>query len=1119
MASAVCNYAPGAIKKPRNFELNDHKKSLLMALDENNDEPENTVADPEITCFVLENSGDLKPEFFSHPSFKKFRKNLAKCLDNGLIIDRVSDFFSTLIDGGMDAGEALYKTCEIFVAIYGGDKKPWWFKENASFHKIFDKEEDIKEGVSLAEELARESGFAFPYMVQIYKKAGYKLEAVAGIGRQEAITFCNKIAVAYGIGNIPRACSIINFALAVVNDAEDPVKLAALKGFEDYVLYQKPASEIAGRMEGEEATITFPGIFSMMVKGIGRERAREEKLDESTLTPAHLVDLTHHLARPLIERAKTQPTLSAPLPKHKLLAANLEGRLALPVAEEKRDLAVSRPLPGVFAFYARLKEECGHIDDSVADIYFLFFADKMPDPFNPPKGFLKFVQKFGNVPTRGNRFVGLEHPNKREQLRRSNAERAVNKNLVVANILDAWILGFMNDEELFDILNWMVGDADEATRAKIIKRFDDNEEEGKKRMAAERALHPEDYKDWHEDDEVSPDKQKKYRRRRIKDEIRDYEVKLRQARIEMSRVAVDQLVGINFFVALGILDKSDVQLVFSDIVNNLKTSEPQISERHSQSHDDDEDDEGQYGSDDLKNQNAEHWDGKFMAAIQEMRDCQVIDMEIFKEHFRSTDNKARAFSELHRAVTGFMESLRIIKETENSFRRNDYKETAYTDTLERLDTRLNSIVKDSPCFVNPNAVSILINKYFTLDRYIYLSLILSDLRKRAMEQVRSRPWNASNEEKAVNEVSAATMSIVASVLALKMQMGEDINVVKALPSKEVKTPEETHVGAYGTPGVVAKQLLDILIRIIPALKEQVVEVRRDSFGLLPVGGKVHILHAVDIKKFDAFRDLIGLKHTAFKLDRAETSVILPAVPSAKELKLVVSALEAFGIIDGEFPELQVSLPGRLDPRDAAILGSAILLSTEKGVEYDENAFLTNQNDATGKRIMSYDAAGGYPLTRLPFMTDLEGRTDMLGRRSLEDIELIQLLGTVLIQAKAKSGPFAKFAEEFKRKYLEILKKYDLSSVIEGSWIFRPHADVLNDDEANKNHYKTVKKCTDEYFKCAEEYMENGEERGVIFEMRALFDWLRAEVKDVQNEVYFSAEGGQPCAEAKILLQL
>ena len=1110
MASRVCNTTPTHMLKPREFELGQDEKNLLLALQESY---EGEIV-PEITCFLLENKGCLTVEAVRALGKSGVLKNFGKCLENGLIIDKVGRFFVKLIGGKLNLGYALTQTFRIFGLIYGGEKEPWWFKEDVDLGELFDDRfEEVKiangtlqtgacvDSVTIFSEMARQAGFAFTYAIDVYKRSAFKMAEVEGFSQGQAIQFCAKITQAYGIGNVKRACNVVNFALEAVKKVEVAERPKVLANFEVFALERKPWTEIVGRLEGEEASIDLPGIFSMARKEIGDDRAREEELDEVTLSPQHIQELTRHLALPLVERAKSEPLLAVPLKGHLLLAANIEDRLALPVAQEHKDLRAPNPLPEIFAFYKQMREECGYVDGDIADAYFAFFADKMPNPFVPPKGFLNFLQQFESVPVAGNRFVYLSRPDARSQLTQANSERMVYKYLVVSNLLDTWVMGMISEAELFEVFNWLVA----KTPAKKKEEIEQKHRAWQKIYDAELGG-------------CEEDESERAVARNVDMEVKNYQTKLRQRNLKHLSMAVASLVDINFYVALGVLERKEASLFFKgrlkDLTRAVEDEDPDMREEFGEREDD------EFGGTD-RNTLSEPWNGEIMLNVQEMIKEGLLDVAAFRKVFRDSPDKIRLLADFADLVRNFAyvkaqiqrAETEIISPDPKSGKPGDFDPEKMAEILGRLERDLAEKWTNLPPFINCGEIQILLRKYLRADHLMYLHAALADFRK---DLGPTEKYSGPNpeENQNVRSVSVVSMSIVAAAMGMREYQGrENLDLVGTLPAEAGNMALDKPVNPMDLALKTVRDLSDRLRAVCPQIRDQLVEVRRDTMGLLPIGGKIHVLHEVDMKKFAAFTSLAGLGSTAFRLLHANTSVNLPAVPSWKELKLIASSLEAFGIIDRELPELQVGVPGRLRAEDAAILGSAVLLATEKGKDYDEKSFCTNQDHSTGRKIMSYDAMG--PRVKLPFMTSLNGRTDMLGRRSLEDIELYQLLGTVLIQGQAQSGPFQHLAGRFKEEYLEILKAHGIDSVLRGSWIFDPVVDRLQDDEVNRDHFQTVKMCTDAYFACAEDYAETREEKGIIFEVRALFDWLRAEIRQIQELMYFS---GKPCEEMRILLE-
>ena len=289
---------------------------------------------------------------------------------------------------------------------------------------------------------------------------------------------------------------------------------------------------------------------------------------------------------------------------------------------------------------------------------------------------------------------------------------------------------------------------------------------------------------------------------------------------------------------------------------------------------------------------------------------------------------------------------------------------------------------------------------------------------------------------------------------------------------------------------------------IPRAKNFFKSARDESFGLLPVGGKIHVLHKIDAMRLEFVKQRLGLDSTGFRLLHADTSLLLPPMPSAAELKLVVTVLNAEGVIDTEHPELQVCIPGRLPPDLCAILGASILLATEIGVKYDPNSFSTNA-EVTGLRIMAYDAGG--PREAFPFSTPIGGRTDMLGRRALSDIDNYQLLGTVLIRSK-DFGPYGDLAKSYIAEFKQILAKYGLSEVLKTSWVAKNEAkgDFL---ASQRHYYDAVLPCTNAWFTWFEANKDAEQQSGIVSDVRNLLDSLGERVnmqrKALINDPRFS----------------
>lgn len=1117
MAPLVCNQMPPALKAPRSFNLDAKNRPLFEAAQN----AWGKAFSPELACFVLDNADYLDVAMICDAEIIGLVKQIPRCLHNGLIIYRLTDFFRGNMAMRSDAKSALIFSLEVVVDIYGGDEEPWWFKEDIDLRQIFDGNiGDLEDYLELVKKLAKASGFAFCYTLQVYKKVGGKLAQQQGIGEDEAIAFCTKITQGYGIGNTERACNVINFAIEIISGVGSAEQKTVLGLFEEHAKRHTPITEIIGRLEGEEAGVELPGMISLVRAGLGVKRLRREKLDELTIGATHVKELTEHLARPLIERARTLPTVTVEVGRHRLLAANIEKRLALPVAAERvRSEAVTNPLIATFEFYQQLREECGDDNDSLAEIYFLMFASKMPNPFKPPRGFLKFLAKYKSIylPEYAQEiFVDPRNTEEHAEARKQSAKEIVNKYLIISNLLDAWIIGILNDNDLFGILNWMLEEAP-----------DDLKMEVEKAVRAQHAKRAEQAEREPEEGYVpDPEREERDIQCDTRMYVRDREMYVWKRRIKAIAEGVDILLTMNVFIALGILEKSDVDAILADRLNFFQTT-----------------DVG-YGDAVVRNfENLFHDDEKvsfttaffldkdgisrYAKHLRTMGKLEILDTDKLIIGLRSGDgNLTRScLRDLLLAVRNFEESVKQITELDEKIKEAQEADEArlwkvsdpMIDSAELVKS-LRQLWQAVFPFINPNVINILLGTYMKASKFAYFSAAIAGNTDRIRQQIFGRGGRDTMECE-VKATSVASLGLVSTVLALgDMDTRSLAGITRAsLPKGRGATNGGVRLSTALAipPQRIMLEVSGRLQKVYNTAREWIIEVRKETMGLLPVGGKIHVLHPVDEKRFDAFVRLLGFSQTSFRLIHANTSVNLPPAASAAELRARVRALEAFGIIDREYPELQICLPGRLDLHRAAILGSAILLATEDAVEYDKNSFMTSHDEYVGKRIMLYDAGGTRVI--LPFMSPLDGRTDMQGLNSSgKDIEWYQLLGTTLIQDQVEQGPFAKLASEFEKCYRIILQRHGIEWVLNKTWIFDPHDKSLNSDAAAMDHLKTVQGCTNAYFSCAAQRKRTGVNEGIIFEVRALLDWLKNEIGKIQDEVYNS---GEPCKEMRILLDL
>jgi hypothetical protein len=306
------------------------------------------------------------------------------------------------------------------------------------------------------------------------------------------------------------------------------------------------------------------------------------------------------------------------------------------------------------------------------------------------------------------------------------------------------------------------------------------------------------------------------------------------------------------------------------------------------------------------------------------------------------------------------------------------------------------------------------------------------------------------------------------------------------------------------------------------IREQVIQCRLQDFGLLANGGKVHIIHEIDECRLEFLKGHFGLTGTAFMVDNAKHLLTFPPTASAEEISLIASFLCAEGIIDLECPEIQMCIAGRLPPGDCAILGSSIMLLSNVNVPFGEDSFKTTQNEQTGYRMMIYDAGGG----RNSFPFDIardRGRTDMLGRRDVEDFILYQRVGSALSYARegVNFNPtikpkhhlqFCYLADRYKREYKRVLSRHGLLSILRELWLNPVHlncsspatmrfANSQAGRESRERHFRrAIKPVMDAWDNSEELSNRAGYPNGIRAEVQRVYLRLQEGIGELQRDM-------------------
>ncbi|MBL4693872.1 hypothetical protein JKY72_00690, partial [Candidatus Gracilibacteria bacterium] len=232
---------------------------------------------------------------------------------------------------------------------------------------------------------------------------------------------------------------------------------------------------------------------------------------------------------------------------------------------------------------------------------------------------------------------------------------------------------------------------------------------------------------------------------------------------------------------------------------------------------------------------------------------------------------------------------------------------------------------------------------------------------------------------------------------------------------------------------------------IPVIERGIVRERMRLIGVMPAGRKVHARQSMDEGMLSALRDIFSLYNTCFHLIHAGETMVMDPLPTSYELDLLTEILTKFGVIDRERPTLQFASGGRLSEENAPYAAVANLLGASRRIQYEPGAFTTS-HDETGARILAYDA--GVKKSGLPFdLPNIDGRTDIMGRRDYDSARRYQLAGTVLAHLE-NGGRFADEGRYFVESMRGIIRARGLTTAFESSaWVF-DHAKMGDGFEAH-----------------------------------------------------------------------
>ncbi len=289
------------------------------------------------------------------------------------------------------------------------------------------------------------------------------------------------------------------------------------------------------------------------------------------------------------------------------------------------------------------------------------------------------------------------------------------------------------------------------------------------------------------------------------------------------------------------------------------------------------------------------------------------------------------------------------------------------------------------------------------------------------------------------------------------------------------------------------------------IKEKIQTIKKNSEkiyeGFYPIGAKIHFKYPLPGEKLDLLNQL-GFANSSFQLIHADTCLLMPACQSAEELVAMIYKFMEMGVFsESEDPEIQICIQGRLPNELAGILGSATILTSPSCTEYSEESFKTTHDDATGSMMMAYDA-GGVDTNFKASPEGKIGRTDIQGRRDINDIKIYQILGNLISQSHY-GGAFQELGKEFIQEYKTLLKEYGFQGVLAVKWVFCKEIDGSVSDQQATQHHQAIKKCTDRWLQDFNEKQKTHEEKGLRYDVLKLLTKYAHLLKIKQREIQSS----------------
>jgi hypothetical protein len=182
-----------------------------------------------------------------------------------------------------------------------------------------------------------------------------------------------------------------------------------------------------------------------------------------------------------------------------------------------------------------------------------------------------------------------------------------------------------------------------------------------------------------------------------------------------------------------------------------------------------------------------------------------------------------------------------------------------------------------------------------------------------------------------------------------------------------------------------------------------------------------------------------------------------------EIKLLLRYLKSKGLFNDRDFDMQACIGGRLQAKrheaSIGLLNAIMLLATRATPSYAVDAWSTKiHNKETNAYIMAY--GDNIRVRDLPYDLSTPGdRTDMLGRRDLNDLDLYQIVATLIMHYE-HGGYFADIGEQFVHRIVTILQRYELyDALFDAPWVFVPGVTPDTPNTTTLKHWEMVEAFT------------------------------------------------------------